>query len=215
MERGNESLKQRKSESERGTPVRPFTRRTGKPGHRSVAGDHGRTGCRQVSARAIAKRIGYSPGTLYNLFENIDAIVYQVNAATLRDLAMAAMAAVENQTQPLDRAVALGRAYVDFAEAQPQLWLAVFDFRPAAEGDSPAGFEEAVTLLFAVVNDCLTPFFTAEQEDLRAASGRVLWSGVHGISLLNVTGRLGQPDGMTAADMAELLIRNFIRGLEA
>lgn len=169
-------------------------------------------GVAQVSARAVARRIGYSPGTLYNLFDNIDAIVYRVNAATLRDLAGAAMAALENKTEPLERAVALGRAYVDFAEAHPQRWLAVFDFRPAVEGATPTGFEEAVALLFAVVNDCLAPFFDARQDNLRAASSRVLWSGVHGISLLNVSGRLGQPDGMTAADMAELLIRNFLKG---
>lgn len=172
-------------------------------------------GVSQVSARAVAKRIGYSPGTLYNLFDNIDAVVYQVNADTLHDLAAAALAAVGDPSEPLDRAVALGRAYVDFAEAQPQRWLAIFDFRPAAEGNRPTGFEEAVALLFTVVNDCLAPFFSAEQTDLRAASGRVLWSGVHGISLLNVTGRLGQPEGISAADMAELLIRNFLRGLES
>ena len=67
-------------------------------------------GVSQVSARALAKRIGYSPGTLYNLFDNIDAVVYQVNADTLRDLAAAAMAAVGERSEPLDRAIALGRA---------------------------------------------------------------------------------------------------------
>lgn len=171
-------------------------------------------GVAQVSARAIAKRIGYSPGTLYNLFDNIDAIVYQVNAATLRNLAMTAMTALEQQSEPLERAIALGRTYVDFAETHPQLWLAVFDFRPSG-GGTPAGFEQAVALLFATVDDCLAPFFSADQSDLRAAAGRVLWSGVHGISLLNVTGRLGQPEGSSAADMAELLIRNFLKGLAA
>ncbi|WP_299393984.1 TetR/AcrR family transcriptional regulator [Pelagibius sp.] len=171
-------------------------------------------GVAQVSARAIAKRIGYSPGTLYNLFENIDAIVYQVNAGTLRALAAFAMTALADKTDPLERAVALGRAYVDYAAEHPQPWLAVFDFRPAPDSKPPPLFEEAVALLFAVVADCLTPYFAAGEERLRDAAGRVLWSGVHGISLLHVTARLNQPEGMTAADMAELLIRNFLRGLK-
>lgn len=172
-------------------------------------------GVTQVSARAVARRIGYSPGTLYNLFDGIDAIVYQVNAATLRDLAEVATAAVEGKAAGPERAIALGRAYVDYAAENPELWLAVFDFRPAQESDPPPAFEEAVAALFALVGGCLAPFFEAGQEQLSAASGRALWSGVHGISLLNVTGRLNQPEGMTAADMAELLVGNFLRGLKA
>ena len=170
-------------------------------------------GVAQVSARAIAKRIGYSPGTLYNLFEGVDAIVYQVNAATLRDLAKVAATALEGKAEGLERAIALGRAYVDYAAENPELWLAVFDFRPAADSPPPAAFDAAVAALFALVGDCLAPFFKPGQEDLTAASGRVLWSGVHGISLLNVTGRLNQPAGTSAADMAELLVGNFLRGL--
>ncbi len=168
-----------------------------------------------VSARAIAKRIGYSPGTLYNLFASIDAIIYQVNAETLADLAKAALLSVEKTTGAEERAVALARAYVDFAESNPALWLAVFDFRPAPESEAPATFESAVAALFALVSDCLAPFFKAGQEDLRAASARALWSGVHGISLLNVTQRLNQPANMSAADMAELLVGNFLRGLKS
>lgn len=172
-------------------------------------------GVTQVSARAIARRIGYSPGTLYNLFDGVDAIVYQVNAATLRDLAEVASAALEGKAPGRERAIALGRAYVDYAEENPALWLAVFDFRPSQESNPPAVFEEAVAALFTLVGGCLAPFFEAGQEELSAASGRALWSGVHGISLLNVTGRLNQPEGMTAADMAELLVGNFLRGLQS
>lgn len=172
-------------------------------------------GVAQVSARAVAKRIGYSPGTLYNLFESLDEIIFRVNAQTLQGLAAAARKAITTTDDPQQRAVALGRVYVDYAEAHPQLWLAIFDFRPAAESRPPAAFEEAVAALFIAVSDCLAPFFDQKDERLRAASARVLWSGVHGITLLSLSGRLNQPDGMSAADMAELLITTFLRGLKA
>ncbi len=40
-------------------------------------------GLRGLTARRIAKAIGYSPGTLYNFFTNIDELILHVNAQTL------------------------------------------------------------------------------------------------------------------------------------
>jgi len=43
-------------------------------------------GLQNCSARKIAKKIGYSVGTLYNVFENYDDLVLHINAVTLDDL---------------------------------------------------------------------------------------------------------------------------------
>ena len=40
-------------------------------------------GLRALTARSLAAAIGYSPGTLYNLFENLDELALHVNASTL------------------------------------------------------------------------------------------------------------------------------------
>ena len=36
-----------------------------------------------LSAREIARRIGYSPGTIYNMFDNLDDVVLNVEARVL------------------------------------------------------------------------------------------------------------------------------------
>ena len=36
-----------------------------------------------LSAREIARRIGYSPGTIYNMFQNLDDVVLHVEARVL------------------------------------------------------------------------------------------------------------------------------------
>ena len=41
---------------------------------------HGLAG---LSAREIARRIGYSPGTIYNMFDNLDDVVRNVEARVL------------------------------------------------------------------------------------------------------------------------------------
>ena len=40
-------------------------------------------GLSRLSAREIARKIGYSPGTLYNLFDNLNELLLQVQARTL------------------------------------------------------------------------------------------------------------------------------------
>ena len=40
-------------------------------------------GLRALTARNVADAIGYSPGTLYNLFANLDELILQLNGRTL------------------------------------------------------------------------------------------------------------------------------------
>ena len=44
-------------------------------------------GLEGLSAREIAKRVGYSPGTLYNVFENLDDLLLIIEARLLDELA--------------------------------------------------------------------------------------------------------------------------------
>ena len=44
-------------------------------------------GLEGLSAREIAKRVGYSPGTLYNVFENLDDLLFIIEARLLDELA--------------------------------------------------------------------------------------------------------------------------------
>ena len=40
-------------------------------------------GLRGITARRIADKIGYSAGTLYNVFENLDDLIVHLNGSTL------------------------------------------------------------------------------------------------------------------------------------
>ena len=48
-----------------------------------------RDGVHAVSARSVARQIGYAPGMLYHLFENRDDLILHANARTLDTLAAA------------------------------------------------------------------------------------------------------------------------------
>jgi len=165
-----------------------------------------------ITARSIATQIGYSPGTLYNLFENVDEIVLRLNQETLVDLAQTAEAALNNVEDPEQRLLALGRAYVAFAEEQGMRWRAIFDDRPSSNGRAkPNWYEKSIEHALGIVQRELLSYFSDQEPAMAQASARVLWAGVHGISVLAVTGRL-QGDQVSPKKMVEMLISNYVRG---
>lgn len=89
-------------------------------------------GFARFSAREVAKRIGYSVGTLYNVFDSYDRFVLAINTRTLRHWTEALEARLGAGGE--DRIAALVHGYFDFAEANTRSWLALYDHRmPAGE----------------------------------------------------------------------------------
>src|SRR4030042_34590 len=75
-------------------------------------------GLEGLSAREIAKRIGYSPGTLYNVFENLDDLLLTIEARLLDRLAER-LAETDTSGTPQQRVHRLTEAYVAFTQERP------------------------------------------------------------------------------------------------
>lgn len=93
-----------------------------------VAAGHGlmaEQGFARFSTREVAKRIGYSVGTIYNMFENADALVLAINSRTFSLWADHLHAALDVAGD--DRIGALVEAYFVFAQANPNLWTAIYE----------------------------------------------------------------------------------------
>ena len=67
-----------------------------------------------LSAREIARRIGYSPGTIYNLFANLDDVVLNVEARVLDalDRRLCDVQGEGDSADDGDRLARLARAYL-------------------------------------------------------------------------------------------------------
>ena len=91
----------------------------------------GAQGLAGLSAREIARSVGYSPGTIYNIFENLDDLILQVEARLLDDLD--ARLAMLSPDGPADmRVVRLARAYLAFTTERPRLWNVLFEHHQLA-----------------------------------------------------------------------------------
>ena len=107
------------------------------------------SGFAAFSAREVAKRIGYSIGTLYNLFGSYDRLMLAISTRTLRlwTAALEARLAAAGE----DRIGALVNGYFDFAEANRNRWMALYDHRmpPGEEGSEE--FDEAFGALIGLI----------------------------------------------------------------
>ncbi|MFK4874687.1 TetR/AcrR family transcriptional regulator [Novosphingobium sp. ZW T3_23] len=85
-------------------------------------------GYARFSAREVAKRIGYSVGTVMHVFGNVDGLVMEINARTFRHWSEW----LEDRlggTEGRGRILVLVRGYFDFAETHRNLWAAIYEHR--------------------------------------------------------------------------------------
>ncbi len=165
-------------------------------GHRQME----EVGFARFSAREVAKRIGYSIGTLYNVFGSHDRLILAINARTVR-LWTLHLAAALDASGP-DRLECLMRGYFAFAHAHPRSWAAVYDHRLVAGSDMPSWYTEALGELTGLVDAEVARALPDATPAQARALGRSLLAVVHGHCELAINGtfaRLGEADPLTAA----------------
>ncbi len=166
-----------------------------------------------LSAREVARRIGYSPGTLYNVFENLDDIVLTIEGRLLDRLANE-LDGVPNGGSAEERVLALARTYLRFTAAHPKLWNLLFEHHLPPGRDIPGWYQQKLDGLMSRVADAVTPLLPEHsvEEAKRAAS--VLWAGVHGITSLATTDKLSIVTSEGAGLLVDQLVRTYLIGLK-
>ncbi|CCQ72927.1 TetR/AcrR family transcriptional regulator [Magnetospira sp. QH-2] len=169
-------------------------------------------GLRGITSRGIAKSMGYSAGTLYNHFKDLDDIIMHLNSDTLDGLYQA-LADCDRQGPPETVVIGLARRYIDFIVVNAALWSIVIEHRPPDQTLRPAFLEEKVARLLGLVEQGLAPLFSPAQRMEQQRAARVLWTGVYGVCALGIGGKLDPSDTMTG--LAEDFITHYIAGLKA
>ncbi len=167
-------------------------------------------GLRGLTARRIAGRIGYSVGTLYQLFEDLDELIVHLHVTTLDALHEACTLAPRTGEPEADLR-ALARAYIDFTGEHPRLWNLLFEHRQPEGRPLPDWYQEKVARLMALVEAAIAPLYSPGRETERLHSARVLWSSLHGMCSVASAGKLAETESLAA--MADSLVGNYVAGL--
>jgi AcrR family transcriptional regulator len=135
-------------------------------------------GFARFSAREVAKQIGYSIGTIYNVMGSHDALIMAINGHTFSlwaDYLRARLA------QPnIDRIVALTTGYFDFARENRNLWMAIYDHRLPAGEAMPDWYTRKRMALTSIVEAEIARALPEVRRTETAALARSLVATVHG-----------------------------------
>lgn len=175
----------------------------------NIVAEHGLEG---LSARKVATAIGYTVGTLYLVFENIDDLILQVNARTL-DRLYARMAEAQTRARDArDWLLQLGEVYIGFAEDDPHRWSTIFEHRLGEGRELPGWYQQKIERMFGIVEEALAPLAGRRPRKEVAQAARVIWGGVHGVCILALSDRLGVAGADSVQDLTQSLISNYLAG---
>jgi AcrR family transcriptional regulator len=165
-----------------------------------------------LSTRKVAAAIGYTVGTLYLVFKNLDELILHVNAAALDELheLMQAELAVDKSAQA--QLLALAHAYLRFAREHFARWSLMFTHRLPEGRGLPQWFHDKVRILFALVARPLQQLNPDLSEEQYQQATYVLWSSVHGVCELGLNDKLTLGGEIQAEELINALVKNYLKG---
>lgn len=174
-------------------------------------------GVSSLSLRAVARRVGVSPGAPYHHFASRSALLAAISMDGFTRLHETVERAIEANPGP-ERLDACGVAYVRFALAHPGHFRVMFrpELTPQTE--------------FPEVHECATPLFQRlvelvqeGQRDRRVPAGDwqphvlLAWAACHGLASLLLDGPIQtQPEiTLTEDEVVEKVVKTFGRMIRA
>ncbi len=165
-----------------------------------------------LTARKVAGEIGYTAGTLYLVFNNLDDMVVHVNAITLDEMYEQLAGTQARCRKPENCILRLGHEYINFALQNWHLWNAVFDHKMPEGQKPPEWFHKKVMKLYDLVEKQLLALGMNRGEGSRLAT-TALWSGVHGICVLGLNNEFEDSSETTVKKLVDSLITNYLNGI--
>ncbi|MCL9783089.1 WHG domain-containing protein [Vibrio sp. S4M6] len=163
----------------------------------------------ELSLRKIANLVGYVPSTLVNIFGNYNLLLLHVIAETLDELSEQAQSILANEQQPKQALYQLAYCYHDFACDNRYRWQLIFDHNMNGESlpewqalriEKMTGMLEGLLKLLSPDRSCT--------EVVQAS--RVLWAGVHGITLLSVDDKFFAAEPIDGKKLISNLLSHYL-----
>jgi AcrR family transcriptional regulator len=161
-----------------------------------------------LKVRKIALEIGYTVGSIYMVFDNMDDLFMHIKARTLDDILEQI-----NKAQLLEfDIVELAKVYLDYANNNFNKWSMIFEHRLKRDAEIPEWYQSRVDTLFRHVEDLFSKIDPSRTEHEIKQAARSLWGGVHGVCILSMTGGF---DVVRIKDIEEsvvLVAECFVKG---
>lgn len=163
-----------------------------------------------LTMRKIAMDIGYTVGSIYMVFDSMSDLILHINARTLDGIAAELEQAPDGEAEQwLDRAAKL---YLSYATIHFNRWSLIFEHRLPKDVKVPAWYQVKIERVFKKFETQFAKLVPGRTDSENKQAARALWGGIHGISMLALSGKLDIAGVEDVEKSMELLVRNFISG---
>lgn len=139
-----------------------------------------RDGLAALSLRACAREAGVSHAAPQHHFRNVAELQSAIAASGFDDFVEALETGSKSASNPLETLIAMGKAYVRFAQRDPALYRVMFGVEaPNVKTDS---LMQAMDRAWTQLHDAVRAM--TERPDTAAGDAMLVWSLVHGHAML-------------------------------
>lgn len=167
-------------------------------------------GVAELTVRKIAAEIGYTPGSLYTLFDSLDELILELNGRTLDDLNAQLHVNINAGEPPRLQLRRIAQTYLQFALHHPHRWHLAFEHTLPHIEILPEKFQTKVDTIYTRVAEVLQSLVPANQLRLAAVT---LWSTVHGMCTLILNEKLAQGGVAEPEPLLDFAMENYWLGL--
>lgn len=145
-------------------------------------------GLSMLKMRNVAERIGYTVGTLYLVFENLDDMVEQLNIQTLQ--ALFEHCVVEPPSgDPANTLMKLANLFNEFILLEGKLWESVMLYRFPPDHERSEEYRQSVAQLLGLITEAIASYYVPANKELQMHDARVLWASFYGVYALDASNR--------------------------
>jgi AcrR family transcriptional regulator len=163
-----------------------------------------------LTMRKIAMEIGYTVGSIYMVFANMSDLVLHLNARTLDDIAAALAEAPDRDAEHCIEELA--KIYLRYASRNFNRWSMIFEHKLPKDVKVPDWYQVKIDHVFSRFEAQFGKLAPRCSDSEKKRVARALWGGIHGISILSLSGKLDIVGVEDVEDSVVLLVRNFISG---
>lgn len=172
-------------------------------------------GLTSLKARDVAAEAGCSLGAIYNVFEDMDELVFAVNGRTLArlDEALSSRTGSIENDDIIAIMTTLAMVYLEFAAENPRLWSALFEHEYTDGRPTPEWLVTEQVKLIGHIALPLRRYLPSMSDAEIQTLARALFSAVHGIVLLGTENRfVAVPLGEIRTQL-DVIVKSTMHGL--
>lgn len=156
-------------------------------------------GFKAFSIREVSKNMGYTVGTLYQIFKNSTDLIIHINALTLKSMNEYLQLGIKKAK---NQKLALALSYYNFAIENRNLWLALFENILPIDTKLPDWYEAEMNKAFSIAHDLF------ENDNIKQEA-QLFWASVHGVTILAITQKLHSTKSSSAEKLIKQLVEKF------